>query len=64
MNPKVGPMSFSLYLVGLLVLLCGLVYVAVLLHTPTQWIVAGGIVIAGIGILSAVSHTRAKDKSV
>jgi hypothetical protein len=33
-------MSFALYLVGIAILIGGLVYVAVLTHVHTQWIVA------------------------
>lgn len=55
-------MSFMLYILGIVVLLSGLVYGAVLLNVPQQWIVVGAIIVAGLGILSAVAHTRSKDK--
>lgn len=54
-------MSFALYLAGFLVLIGGLAYGAVLLNVPTQWIVVGAIVLAGIGLLSGVKATRQKD---
>ncbi len=56
-------MSFSLYLGGLLLLLIGIAYGAVLLEVPTQWIVVAVVIAAGLGILSAVAQTRLKDKA-
>jgi hypothetical protein len=55
-------MSFALYIVGILVVLSGAIYGAVLLNVPQQWIVVGSMIIVGLGILSAVVHTRSKDK--
>lgn len=55
-------MSFALYLLGILVVLSGVIYGAVLLNVPTQWIVVCSFIIAGIGIVSVVSHTRSRDK--
>jgi hypothetical protein len=46
---------------GTLVLIGGLIYVAALLHIPAHWIAAGGIVLAGMGILMGVKATRQKD---
>ncbi len=54
-------MSFALYIVGFLIFIGGLAYGAVLLHVQTQWIVVGGIVLLGIGLLSGVKATRQKD---
>jgi Flp pilus assembly protein TadB len=53
--------SFSLYLLGILVLIAGLAYVAWLMHAPLQWIGAGVIVVFGLGILGAVKHTQRRD---
>jgi hypothetical protein len=53
--------SFSLYLLGILVLIGGLAYVAWLMHVPLQWIGAGVIVVFGLGILGAVKHTQRRD---
>ncbi|HMB58100.1 MAG TPA: hypothetical protein VKM35_12940 [Arenimonas sp.] len=55
-------MSFVLYLVGVLVVLGGLIYGAYLMNVPQQWIVVGAVVVAGLGILSGVAHTRSRDK--
>ena len=54
-------MSFTMYLVGILIALAGLIYGAHLLHVPNRWIAAGAITILGLGILSAVVATRHKD---
>ena len=54
-------MSFGIYLVGYLILIGGLGYGATLMHIPTQWIVVGGIVLAGLAIVTGVKATRQKD---
>jgi hypothetical protein len=54
-------MSFALYLIGMIVVIVGLAYGAVLLHVPTQWIVVGVVVLLGLGILTGVARTRQKD---
>ena len=57
-----GAMSaFMLYAGGFLVLLAGLVYGAFLLHVPETWIAVGALVIFGLGVMSAVSHTKQRD---
>jgi hypothetical protein len=53
--------SFGLYVLGYLIVIGGLTYAATLMHVPTRWIVAGAIVLAGLGILKAVKTTRQKD---
>jgi len=54
-------MSFTIYIVGFLILFCGLMYAATLIHMPTHWIVVGGFVLAGAGIIGGVKATRQKD---
>ncbi len=54
-------MSFGLYASGIAIVIAGLVYGAHLMHMPSHWILAGAIVMIGIGILSAVKATRPKD---
>jgi hypothetical protein len=56
-------MSYALYVVGFLIVIGGLIYGAVLLHVPTQWIVVGSIVLVGLAILKGVKATRQKDPS-
>ncbi len=55
-------MSFLLYIFGILIVLAGVIYGAILLNVPQQWIVVASIIIVGLGILSAVAHTRSRDK--
>jgi hypothetical protein len=56
-------MSFGIYAAGVALLICGLVYAAHLVHMPTHWIIAGVVVMAGVGLLSAVKATREKDSA-
>lgn len=56
-------MSFGIYLTGLVVVIAGLIYGASLMHIPTHWIVVGGLVLVGIGILTGVKATRQKDSA-
>jgi hypothetical protein len=55
--------TFVIYSIGFLILLAGLVYGAVLLAVPTQWIVVGALVLLGLGIAMGVGKTRSKDIS-
>ncbi len=54
-------MSFGIYLIGYLILICGLAYGASLLHIPSHWIAVMVIVLAGLGIVTGVKSTRQKD---
>jgi len=56
-------MSFSIYLVGYLILTGGLLYAAVLLHVPKPWLIVGVLVMLGVALLSAVTNTRERDRS-
>ena len=56
-------MSFALYIVGFIVVILGLAYGAHLAHVPPQWIGVGVIILAGLGIDKAVTHTRQRDPS-
>lgn len=58
---EVSSMSFGIYIAGFVILIGGLVYVAHLMHMPMHWIMAGTLVMIGIGIMSAVRATRQKD---
>jgi hypothetical protein len=55
--------SFAIYITGFVVLTVGLVYGAVLAHVPGHWIVVGGIVLVGVGVLTGVKATRQKDSA-
>jgi hypothetical protein len=56
-------MSFGLYLAGFLIVIGGLVYGAVILHVSPRWIAVGGIILAGLAILTGVKATRQRDKA-
>ena len=56
-------MSFGIYLVGFLLVICGLIYGATIMHIPTRWIVVGATVLCGLALLKGVKATRGKDPS-
>ena len=56
-------MSFGIYLGGILLITGGLIYAATMLHAPLPWIVAGALVVLGLGLLMAVKATRQRDPS-
>lgn len=53
--------TFVIYAIGFVILLAGLIYGAVLLSVPTQWIIVGSLVLLGLGIALGVGKTRVKD---
>jgi hypothetical protein len=56
--------SFGLFAVGYVLLMAGLLYAAAyLFNLPTGWIIAGGLVLLGLGVMKAVSKTRVRDNS-
>ena len=57
-------MSFGIYITGFVIVVAGLIYGAALLRVPAHWIVVGGIVLVGIGILTGVKATRQKDSAL
>jgi uncharacterized membrane protein YsdA (DUF1294 family) len=54
-------MSFALYAVGYLILICGVAYLAHLMHIPQHYIVAIALIMFGIGVVTGVQTTRHKD---
>ena len=54
--------AFMIYAMGFIVMLAGLVYGATLLHLPQNWIIVGGLVIAGLGVMMGVSLNKQPDK--
>jgi len=54
-------MSFSLYLIGFIIVIAGLAWGAMVAGVPQTYILIGIVVLFGIGILSAVKRTRPKD---
>ena len=53
--------AFMLCIARFILLLCRLIYAAVLIHIPQTWIIVGALVIIGLGVMSAVSHTKRRD---
>jgi hypothetical protein len=54
-------MSFALYMVGLAVLVGGIAWALITAGIAATYIGIACLIVAGIGIMTAVSRTRAKD---
>ena len=54
-------MSFLLYLVGFIVFIAGLAWLATVAGISQTYIMIGAVILLGIGIFTAVSRTRQKD---
>ncbi len=57
-------MSFALYMIGLAVLVGGIAWALVAAGIGSTYIAIACLIVAGIGIMTAVSRTRAKDPPV
>ncbi len=55
-------MSFGLYLIGFVLVIGGVAWALVLAHVPTTYILITCLILLGGAILSAVTHTRSKDR--
>jgi hypothetical protein len=55
---------FITYITGFIMGLVRLIYGAVPVHVPVHWIVVGGMVLGGVGILTGVKATRQKDSAL
>ena len=53
--------SFGIYIIGFIVLIIGLALAATMLGANSLWVGIGAVVLIGIGILTGVSKTKAKD---
>jgi hypothetical protein len=53
--------AFGIYVIGFLLLAGGMIYGAHLLHIPQTWIIVGALIVLGLGVMSAVSHTKRRD---
>ena len=56
-------MSFALYVAGLLLLLGGIAWGLSAAGVSTTYIAIACLIVAGIGVMSAVGRTRTKDPS-
>lgn len=54
-------MSFAIYVVGYLILIAGVIYLAHLMHIPQHYVIAIAVILAGIGVITGVQSTRQKD---
>jgi hypothetical protein len=58
---EIPTMSLAIYMVGLAVLLGGIAWGLIVAGLAVTYVVIACLIIAGIGIMMAVSRTRAKD---
>jgi energy-converting hydrogenase Eha subunit G len=56
-------MSFALYVVGLAILIGGIAWAMIVAGVASTYVLIACLIIAGIGIMMAVSRTRTKDPS-
>ena len=56
-------MSFALYIVGFLILIGGVAWALVTAGVSTVYVMITCVILLGIGIVSAVTHTRSKDRA-
>ena len=54
-------MSFLLYIIGFIVFIAGLAWLATVVGASQTYIMIGAVILLGIGIFTAVSKTRSKD---
>jgi hypothetical protein len=54
-------MSFLLYIVGFIVFIAGVAWLATVMGVSQTYIMIGAVIMLGIGILTGVSRTRSKD---
>ena len=56
-------MSFTLYLIGLVIFVAGVAWALSVAGISTTYIAIAAVIIVGLGILTGVSRTRTKDIS-
>jgi len=54
-------MSFMLYIVGFIVFIAGLAWLATVMGVSQTYIMIGAVILLGIGIFTAATRTRSKD---
>jgi hypothetical protein len=54
-------MSFAIYIFGFLIIIAGIAWGMVALHIPKQWVIITCVILLGIGLVKAVTSTRAKE---
>jgi hypothetical protein len=53
--------NLIIYLIGTLLVVAGLAYAASRLGVSQAWIIAGALVIVGLGLMAGIVKTRQKD---
>jgi small basic protein len=53
--------NFIVYFIGTLLVVAGLAYAATRLGVSSTWIVAGALIILGLGLMGGIVKTRQKD---
>jgi hypothetical protein len=56
--------NFIVYLIGTLLVVAGLAYGASRVGISNVWIIAGALVIIGLGLMGGIVKTRQKDPAV
>lgn len=56
------PMSFGLYLIGFVIVIAGVAWGMSFAGIPTTWVLITCVILLGIGILTAVTNERSKDR--
>ena len=54
-------MSFALYLIGFIVFIAGLAWLATVMGVSQTYILIGAAILLGVGVVTAAGHTRDKD---
>ena len=57
-------MSFLLYMIGFIVFIAGLAWLATVAGFPQVYVTIGALVLLGIGIFTAISRIREKEPPV
>jgi uncharacterized membrane protein HdeD (DUF308 family) len=55
--------SFAIYVIGIVIVIVGVLYICHLAHMPQSWTVGIGILLLGAGLIGAVNNTRQRDKN-
>ena len=55
-------MSFGLYILGFVIVIGGVAWALITAHVAPLYVMITSVIMLGIGILSAVTHARSKDK--
>jgi hypothetical protein len=54
-------MNFTAYLIGYIIFVAGLAWLAVTMGAPQEYVTIGAVILAGLGIMSAVVRTRRRE---